>query len=178
MTAFPVGWSQLVLVVTSAVLLQTAWTDLREYKIRNDRVLALLGLFVLYAVLNGQWAGLGWNVAFAALMFLAMFVFYLMGWMGAGDVKIMGVAFLWTGISDALMFAILLGLFCAMHSLAATRGWVKSRETASGHRGIIPFAPSVAAALICIFILRAAHVDLAHILAYVGPWFWFIAQPR
>jgi prepilin peptidase CpaA len=157
LTALPSAWSYFVLVVTSAVLLHAAWTDLREFKIRNELILALAGLFVLYAVLTGRWADLRWDIAFAALMFLVMLVFYSLGWMGGGDVKILAVAFLWTGLSGALPFAVLLALFCSAHGLAAKFRWVKSQDTDSG-RQRIPLAPSVAAALICIFVLRSLQL--------------------
>ena len=157
MTAFPPGWAYLVLVVTSALLVQSAWTDLREYKIRNELILALAGLFLLYTVLTGHWAELKWDVAFAALMFAAMLVVYSRGWMGGGDVKILAVAFLWTGLSGALPFAVLLAVFCSAHALAAKLRWVKSQGTDGGHWRI-PFAPSVAAALICTFMLRSLQL--------------------
>ncbi len=157
MTAFPPAWAYFVLVVTSALLLQAAWTDLREYKIRNELILALAGLFVLYAVLIGHWADLKWDVAFAALMSVVLLAFYSLGWMGGGDVKILAVAFLWTGLSGALPFAVLLALFSSAHSIAAKFGWVKSQVTASGHRRI-PFAPSVGGALICTFVLRSLQL--------------------
>ena len=72
MTTFPPAWAYFVLVVTSAVLLKAAWTDLREYKIRNELILALAGLFVLYAILTDHWAQLKWDLAFAALMFVVL----------------------------------------------------------------------------------------------------------
>jgi prepilin peptidase CpaA len=157
LTTFPPAWAYFVLVVASALLLQAAWTDLREYKIRNELILALAGLFVLYAVLTGHWAQLKWDLAFAALMFVVLLALYNTGWTGGGDVKILAVAFLWTGLSGALPFAILLALFSSAHGLAARFGWVKSQVTASGHRRI-PFAPSVAAALICTFMLRSLQM--------------------
>ncbi len=147
-------WSSIVLVVTSAVLFYVALTDLREFKIRNEMVLALAGLFVLYAVLNDHLAALRWDLAFAGVMFVVLLALYGTGWMGGGDVKILAVAFLWTGLSGALPFAILLSLFSVLHSLAARWGWVKSQITATGRRRI-PFAPSVAAALIGTFMLRS-----------------------
>ncbi|WP_409192569.1 prepilin peptidase [Bradyrhizobium sp. RDM4] len=154
MTALPPAWAYFVLVVTSAVLLQAAWTDLREFKIRNDLILALAGLFVLYALLTGHWVVLRWDLAFAALMSVVLLALYGTGWMGGGDVKILMVAFLWTGLSGALPFAVLLALFSILHSLAAKFGWVKSQVNDGGRRRI-PFAPSVAGALISTFMLRA-----------------------
>jgi prepilin peptidase CpaA len=144
-------------MVTGALLLEVAWTDLREYKIRNELILALAGLFVLYAVLTGDWTNLKWDLAFAASMFLVMLAFYRLGWMGGGDVKLLVIAFLWTGLSDALPFAILLALFSGVHGIAAKLGLVKSQITESGRRRI-PFAPSIACALICTLVLRTVQL--------------------
>ncbi len=157
MTAFPPIWANFVLVVTAALLFRAAWTDLREYKIRNELVLALAALFVLYAVLTGHWAQLKWDLAFAALMFVVLLALYNTGWAGGGDLKLLAVAFLWTGLSGALPFAVLLALFSSAHGLAAKFGWVKSQVTDSGRRRIA-FAPSVAAALICTFMLRSMQL--------------------
>ncbi|MGE9007776.1 A24 family peptidase [Leptospira interrogans] len=154
MTALQTAGSYLIIVITSALLLRAAWTDCREYKIRNELVLALMGLFVLYAVLIHQWFDLKWDVAFAVLMFVLLLAFYALGWMGGGDVKILAVAFLWTGLSGALVFSLLLAVFSGLHSLGAKLGWVQSRLAEDGRRRI-PFAPSVAGALICTFILRS-----------------------
>jgi prepilin peptidase CpaA len=154
-TSYP-GWAYFVLVAASALLLQAAWTDLREYKIRNELVLALVGLFVLYAFLAVRWIDLKWDLAFAALMFALLLITHTAGWMGGGDVKILGAAFLWTGLSGALPFAILLAVLSALHALVAKLGWVDSQKTEAGRRRI-PFAPSVAGALIGVFILRALH---------------------
>jgi prepilin peptidase CpaA len=154
LTAVQSTGSYLVLVATSALLLRAAWTDCREYKIRNELVLALTGLFVLYAVLILQWSDLKWDIAFAVLMLVVLLALYAMGWMGGGDVKILAVAFLWTGLSGALVFSVLLAVFSGLHSLAAKLDWVPSRRAEDGRRRI-PFAPSVAGALIGCFVLRS-----------------------
>jgi hypothetical protein len=57
----------------------------------------------------------------------------------------------------ALPFAVLLSLFSGAHGIAAKLGWGKSEVTASGRRRI-PFAPSVAAALIGTFMLRSLQL--------------------
>jgi prepilin peptidase CpaA len=148
------GWTYPILVIAGAILLRAAWTDLQEFKIRNELILTLAGLFVPYALLAGYWADLRWDIAFAVLMFAILLAFYGLGWMGGGDVKILAVAFLWAGLPYALPFALLLAVFSLVHGLAAKFGWAKSQRTDSG-RMRIPFAPSVAGALICTFILRA-----------------------
>lgn len=157
MTALHPAWAYVVLVAASALLLQAAWTDLREFKIRNELVLALAGLFVIYALIAPQWLSLKWDLAFAAIMFLALLVFYALGGMGGGDVKILAVAFLWTGLSGALPFSIFLAIFSGAHAIAAKLGWARSQVAESGRRRI-PFAPSVAGALICTLVLRAMRL--------------------
>ena len=158
MTALAPAWGYFVLVITSAVLLHAAWIDLREYKIRSELILGLAGLFMLYVLVTGHWADLKWDLAFAALMFVVLLVFYGLGWMGGGDVKILAVAFLWTGLSGAFAFAIFLALFSGAHALAAKLGWMDSQITPAGRRRI-PFAPAVAGALICTFMLRSLQLS-------------------
>ncbi len=49
-----------------------------------------------------------------ALVFLASFVFWLIGWLGAGDVKLIGVFGILVGLPQALTLLINIGLFGAM----------------------------------------------------------------
>ena len=46
--------SQTVLILTGAVLFYVALTDLKHYKIRNELILVLTGLFFLHAILSGD----------------------------------------------------------------------------------------------------------------------------
>ena len=145
--------SHALLVITAAVLLYVALTDFKEFKIRNEFILVLAGLFVVHALLSGRWVSAHWNLAFAALMFCVMLYFYGQNLMGGGDVKILTVAYLWTGVECALAFALLLLVFASLHTAAAKLGWVQSHRADDDGRARIAFAPSVAAALICIFML-------------------------
>jgi prepilin peptidase CpaA len=72
--------------------------------------------------------------------------------MDGGDVKLAAVAFLWTGIECALVFALLLLGFAVIHTAAAKLGLVVVRRGDDGAMRI-PFAPSIAAALIGVFML-------------------------
>ncbi len=143
--------SHVVLVITAAVLFYVALTDFKQFKIRNELILVLAGLFVVHAVVSGRWMSAHWNLAFAGLMFGAMLYFYAQKWMGGGDVKILTVGFLWIGFGCAFLFAVLLAVFAAIHVVAAKFGWVKVQQFSDGKR--IPLAPSVAAALILCFVL-------------------------
>jgi prepilin peptidase CpaA len=143
----------MVLIVTGALLFYVAYNDLRHYKIRNELIIALAVLFIIHAVVSGRWTSAQWNIAFAAVMFLAMLLLYARRLMGGGDVKLLGVVFLWVGIDCALPFAVLLLAFAGVHALAARLGWVEVQRASNDARPRIPFAPSIAAALIGVFML-------------------------
>jgi prepilin peptidase CpaA len=143
--------SHIVLVITAGVLFYVALTDLKHYKIRNEFILVLVGLFLLHAVLSGRWIELHWNIGLAFVTFVLMLFAYARNMMGGGDLKILTVAFLWVGLHCALPFAILLLIFATFHTLAAWVGWVDAQRADGRTR--IAFAPAVAAALIGSFML-------------------------
>lgn len=143
--------SHIVLVITAAVLFYVALTDFKHFKISNELIVVLAGLFVIHALVSGRWVSAHWNLAFAGLMFGVMLYFYAQNWMGGGDVKILTVSFLWTGFRGAFPFAVLLAVFAAIHVVAAKMGWVEVQQLGDLKR--IPLGPSVAAALILCFIL-------------------------
>jgi prepilin peptidase CpaA len=145
--------SNAILVMTAAVLFYAARTDLKHYKIRNELIFVLIGLFFLHSFLSGRWSGIPWNLGLSLLIFLATLYFYSQNLVGGGDVKLLTVAFLWAGIDCALPFAILLLIFVTIHTVAAKFGWADAQHADEDHRARIPFAPSVAAALIGIFML-------------------------
>jgi len=140
-----------VLVLTAATLFYAALTDLREYRIRNELILVLAGLFVVHAALSGRWVGIYWNLGAALAIFLVALYFYSNKLMGGGDVKILTVAFLWVGVDCALPLAILMLIFVIIHTFVARLGWIRV-ERVDGHMRI-PFAPSVAGALVGTFML-------------------------
>ena len=149
--AFSAPLSQVVLVIAATVLFYVGLTDFKHFKIGNELILVLAGLFVAHALLSGRWVSAHWNLAFAALMFAVMLYFYAQSLMGGGDVKILTVGFLWVGFRCAFPFAVLLATFSAVHVVAAKFGWAEVQQV--GDKKRIPLAPSVAAALILCFIL-------------------------
>jgi prepilin peptidase CpaA len=155
-------YPETVLVITAAVLVYAAFNDLRRYTIRNDLIVVLVVLYGAHALLSGRWVSVHWNLAFAFFMFVVMCFFYSQRLMGGGDLKLLTVAFLWVGVGCALPFAILLLAFSTVHVVAVKLGWVEARHTGRDESGKIPFAPSVAAALISVFILGclAPKVDV------------------
>jgi prepilin peptidase CpaA len=150
MTVYP-QVSIWILGITAVTLFWVALTDFREFRIRNELVVVLAGLYVLYALVSGRWVAMPWNIGFAVLMLAAMIYSYSRQQMGGGDLKLLAVAFLWTGPWDAVFFAILLLVFIGIHYVVVRLGWATSQQSTAGLR--IPLAPSVAAALIGTFAL-------------------------
>ena len=143
--------SYFVLVVTAALLFYIALTDLREFKIRNDMVLVVAGLFFVHALLSGRWVELHWNIALAAAAFAIMLFWYSQGLMGGGDLKLMTVGLLWAGIRCAVPFLIIVVIAALLHALAAKLGYISAQRREGRMR--IAFAPAIAAGLIGIFML-------------------------
>ena len=140
-----------ILIVTSVTLFWVALTDFREFKIPNEMVLALVGLYVLYSLVSRQRATMPWNIGFALLMLAGMIYAYWRQQMGGGDLKLLAAAFLWTGPWYAAVFSVLLLIFITIHYGAARLGWAAVQRSAIGLR--IPLASAVAAALIGTFAL-------------------------
>ena len=121
-------------------------TQLREFKVRNELVVILACLYVVYALFSGAWVSTQWNFAFALLMLAGGAYAYSLQQIGGGDLKLLTVAFLWTGPWLAAPFVILLLVFILVYYLVARLGFAAARRTSTGLR--IPLAPSLAGALI------------------------------
>ena len=80
------------------MMIAAAVIDLISYRIPNGLVLALFGLFAIVAVIN--WSVVPWlsHIGAAILVFGAGVIFYAIRQMGAGDVKLLAVVALWSGV--------------------------------------------------------------------------------
>ena len=74
-------------------------SDLRSRKIPNELVLAILVTGLLFALVTStdSWRALGLSLAGAGVGFGIWIVFYLLGVIGAGDVKFFAAAGAWLG---------------------------------------------------------------------------------
>lgn len=93
------------LLEMTVVLGAIAWQDYSRLKIPNQLTLLTLGVVVTF------WASeaisIGWlDLAFAVALFIMSICFWLAGKVGAGDVKLLGVAALPVGIVGGMPFAI------------------------------------------------------------------------
>ena len=139
--------------MTASILFYAAFADLRDFKIRNELVIIVGLLFFVYAGLAGQWTRIPWNIGLASLVLAVLLLFYSWGHVGGGDVKMLTVAFLWTGIDCAFAFSLLLLVFATLHVGAAKFGFANIERLEGEGSMRIPFAPSIAAALMGVFVL-------------------------
>jgi prepilin peptidase CpaA len=138
------------------VLCYIGITDLRTFKIRNSGILLLLALYILYALVARSWAEILSNVILAVIVFGALLGLYAKGVLGGGDVKLLPVVCLWIGAHCALLFSALLLALIGLHLGAAKIGWANTSTLTTStmkQRRAIPYAPSVAGALIGIILL-------------------------
>ena len=133
-------------VALVAVLFYVGYTDFRTFKIKNNLVLLLLVLYVLFAVVARTPSEILSNLTFSAIIFGVLVWFYTKGAIGGGDVKLVTIACLWIGPHCAVLFSVMLLLLIGLHVFAAWMGWAATKPKAG--RFAIPYAPSVAGALI------------------------------
>jgi Flp pilus assembly protein protease CpaA len=134
-----------------AVLFYVGVTDFMTFKIRNDTVLLLLVLYLIFALIDRSWTEIFYDVILAVIIFSVSVWFYTRGVIGGGDVKFVTVVCLWIGIRCALVFSVCLLALIVLHLVAAKVGWAQTKPAAG--RQAIPYAPSVAGALIACIML-------------------------
>lgn len=107
----------------------TTWTDLRSRKILNVMTLPMwVAGWIWQASFHG-WAGLWAGLCGFAIGFGILFVLWMIGSAGGGDVKLLGALSVWLGpgltlkvILGSLMFVIL-GTAAVVFGSMLTRGW-------------------------------------------------------
>ena len=120
------------LLLPLAIALWIAWGDLRTYRIPNFLTIgaALAGL-IFQAAFYGL-NGLGSGLLGLLLGFFLLFPVYLMGGMGAGDVKALAALGAWLGPSLTLMLFIYMAIAGGLVALGVLlyKGllWVKIRQ--------------------------------------------------
>lgn len=114
-------------------------------------MLLLLSLYGLFAAITRSPYEIISNIVLGLIIFGFLLLFYLKGAVGGGDVKLVPVAALFVGTHSALPFSVLLLGFTGLHLLATRTNLVPT--LAIGDRRAISYAPSIAAALICVIIL-------------------------
>lgn len=147
--------------------------DFREQKIRNDDVLAVLGLGVAATVVGwfggvDAWiAGLG--IVAALVLFCLLIPFWLMGKVGAGDVKFLAVSPILTGGGDLLLFSLVLLVTAAMtafiikNPILLPEGVFRRYIQFFDRKQVVPFGVPISASLIVVLAVQIMRAGSAMI---------------
>lgn len=103
----------IIKLVFIAILLGIAASDLAVYRIPNWAVAALLALFAIVAAAHYKQVAWTEQIAASVLCFIGGLIFYRLGQMGAGDVKLIGAVALWSGmwaLMPVLLYTAIAGL--------------------------------------------------------------------
>lgn len=139
--------------VACGVFAASAVCDLRSRRVPNAIHVALVALFVVFALAGGagSLSRLWMNVAIGAALLAGGFALYLTGSFGAGDGKLIAVAGLWAGPVDLGLF--LLGVAACAFAMCAIA--MLPLDAARRLRRDLPFALAIAPPAVVILIPRA-----------------------
>lgn len=128
--------------------------DLRNYRISNRSIGVLIGLFVIQTLVNRAYLDAAVQIFIAFIFFLALLIPYSRGFLGGGDVKLLGAAFLWLADDDRLVFSVFFFLLTLLYVLAAKLRLAPSRGKTTV---FIPFGPSIAGAWLLTILTASLH---------------------
>jgi len=107
----------IALFVATVVAFVAAVIDFRRFRVPNVLTfpLAISGL-AFHVTLSGL-AGLQYGAGGLAIGFIALLLFYVMGVMGAGDVKLLAAIGAWIGGANVIYVFCVAGIVTGVHSL-------------------------------------------------------------
>jgi len=147
-------------------LLFVAVYDFRKRRVPNWLVLSGAALALAALAVGRQPFGLPWTAAFlgAAIGFGFLLLFYVLGLMGAGDVKFAGALGLWVGLPGLVPIWIVASLLAGAHGVLwlALKHWAVFPKVAVVLRGR-PQAPDdiASSGIPARFIPYAAYLAMA-----------------
>jgi prepilin peptidase CpaA len=106
-----------VIVVVSAVGVAVI-TDVWKFKVHNLLTIPLLLSGLVYHGVTGGWEGFGGSVLGSLSGFGLLVGFYVLGGMGAGDVKLMAALGAWLGPLLTVCLFVVSGLAAGIYALA------------------------------------------------------------
>jgi prepilin peptidase CpaA len=115
--------------VVSAGVIVAGVTDLWKFKVHNLLTLPLLLSGLLYHAWVGGLPGLGASAVGALFGFLILFLFYLMGGIGGGDVKLLAAVGAWLGLPLTFFVFIVTSLAAGIYAVALLVAYGHWRRT-------------------------------------------------
>ncbi|TPN28186.1 prepilin peptidase [Mesorhizobium sp. B2-3-3] len=156
--------SLLLKALAIPLLARIAWFDFTTQKITNRDVLLLLclgaGSPLLLALQSRSWWDMGLGALGGLVLFVALFPFWVLRKVGAGDVKLMAVMPFLIGADGLVIFTVLLLFFAVATAIlvknpfmlpaGAFRLYVEHMD----RKGVVPFGVPISAAAICTIALQ------------------------
>ncbi|QKC92161.1 prepilin peptidase [Mesorhizobium sp. NZP2234] len=151
--------SLLLKALAVPLLARVAWLDFTTQKISNQNVLLLLcmglGSLQLLSVQAGSWWDMGLSALAGLLLFLALFPFWVLRKVGAGDVKLMAAMPFVIGGSGLAVFSFPLLVFALTTALIVKNpfmlpeGAFRLYAQHLDRKGVVPFGVPISLAAIC-----------------------------
>jgi prepilin peptidase CpaA len=137
-------------------------SDYSRLRIPNVVSIVLVAAFAVFALLGG--VGNVWpHLMLAGAVLAVLFVCFAMGWIGAGDVKLLSALVLWAGPTHGVPFVVLFALFGGVFAvgLLALRTAlpffpiladmpVISKFSRWARNGLCPYGLPIGAAALCV----------------------------
>jgi prepilin peptidase CpaA len=141
--------AHILLAVLALMLLTAAATDLRGRVIANPLNLAIALLAPAYWWASGMsvWPDMALQLALGLAVFAAFAVLFALGWMGGGDVKLLGALALWLPALLTLKMLVLMSLIGGVLTLAYV---IAHRIRRAEQNPEIPYGVAIAAAALCV----------------------------
>jgi prepilin peptidase CpaA len=102
----------LVFAALPALLLAAACWDIGSYTIPNFLPAALIGAFLIFAVVTGMSPAIvGWHLLAGVIGLALGFTCFALGYVGGGDAKLFACAAIWFGLRDFPEYALYASVF-------------------------------------------------------------------
>jgi prepilin peptidase CpaA len=119
MTFFAEHATLIAFSVTTLVALIAAVIDFRRFRVPNRLTFSLCLSGLVFHTAVGGFAGMQYSAVGIAVGFAVLLLFYIMGVMGAGDVKLLAAVGAWIGGTNTLYVFCVAGIATGIHSLVA-----------------------------------------------------------
>ncbi|MGE3644891.1 MAG: prepilin peptidase [Beijerinckiaceae bacterium] len=102
----------LALLFFPLLMIWAAVSDLMTMTISNRISIALLGFYLLMALLTGQtWPTIGYHLGCGLVVLAITFAMFAFGWIGGGDAKLAAATAVWFGFSGVMAYAMVAAIF-------------------------------------------------------------------
>lgn len=149
----------IILIVTLGVLVSALYLDLRYQRIPNKLCLFAFVFALLLQGISSQWQGIGQALLGAGLALALLLPAYAIGWLAAGDVKLMiavgalsGPSLLLWSVAYGIIFGTFTSFLLAYYKVGwsgvmamMTRSFIKAKKGAKAIPMLkVPYAPALA----------------------------------